>query len=273
MNFSLILYKKNATKEVLMSVIDSTPESSAPEASLSLQLTEHDINSVEEKTMKIWLLLAPSLCFIFVFVKQAIGFSVSPWVLIPSISLLLASGSVIWYFRDLYMETAPPLQDWKKLGAISDPEQFHLAYAAHVAPMSLNRLIDFYEEGQSEHLPFKIAAPKEWKEKLREETKDFDYSLLMDFPLQRLFEYELIQPEQFRESFNRFADTTSMQTVISEYEKIQFQIRKLKDFSIPEPIQWKSKLEKETAGMKYQALKDHYSLPDLIHYSLITPQS
>jgi hypothetical protein len=271
-----------------MSAIDSTPENYSAEYNFVEEKDLKESREIDGKITRIWLAIAACICIIGAVVTGVLSFTITLWLLAPSIPLFLASGVLLWYAcqpNKLMAMEKPPLHlslaeiikihGWDKLAEIFTPAEFEAVYSTHVEGMKLNELIDFYKEAHTKLLgtALNIPEPKQWIGKLASETNGLDFRLLMEhFSLRTLIKYSLIKPEELEQSFIAFADSAPLQTVIKEYEKTLTHIHHIAHFSIPKLSQCKSKLAEETEGLDYETLITNFSLPELIRYSLIDPE-
>ena len=270
-----------------MSAIDSTPENYPADYDAIEEKDVDDLSVIDGKISRIWMAVAASICLVGAIVTGVLAFTITLWLLVPSISLFLASGVLIRYAcqpSESVSIEKPPLHiklaealttnGWDRLAQVFSPAEFDLAYSEHVREMKLSELIDFYKEATT-HLQgtqLIIPEPKRWIGKLESETNGLDYRLLMDhFSLRTLIKYSLIKPVELKESFIAFANSSPLQTVIKEYEKTLSHIHPIDRFSLPALSLCREKLAEETKGFDYETLINHFSLTELIRYSLITP--
>ncbi len=123
--------------------------------------------------------------------------------------------------------------------------------------------------------------PKEL-EKVRNQASQMSLSKIIEkFGWEKLFRYALLNPAQFEAAYSSHVAPMKLMDLLSFYEtscqRLANTAQKapfgsMKEFHVPEPRLWKSKLSEETQGLNFKPLVGNYPLQNLIAYSLIEPQ-
>lgn len=119
-------------------------------------------------------------------------------------------------------------------------------------------------------------------EKVRSVASQMSLSKIIEkFGWEKLFRYALLNPVQFETAYASHVAPMKLMDLLSFYEtscqRLASTAQKapfgsMKEFHVPEPKLWKSKLSEETQGLNFKPLVANYPLDRLIGYSLIEPQ-
>ncbi|HSX13853.1 MAG TPA: hypothetical protein VLE96_05480 [Chlamydiales bacterium] len=91
----------------------------------------------------------------------------------------------------------------------------------------------------------------------------------------RLFQYGILDKDQFEVAYRIFCNDLPLNNIIQNYRLIHDKIQNAKFeklYSLPSPSEWKDKLEEETEGYSFSKILDHFHLKDLIGYDLLAPK-
>lgn len=255
-------------------------------------------SELDNKVSAIWFYVTPVIYAFNACVGTVLSCTISAALWIPTIPLILASGAVFWLsvnaLWDRKSECPPKLiplppkeptpievpskgdsrvDVWKKLSASANQEEFEKIYNSYVETMTLNTLVDFYEDtqGKFKETAFQVPKPKVWSQKLVDETNGLNYQqLTRQFSLIRLTKYALLTPEQFRDSFSTFARGTTLSASLEEYEKVQPQLKKYPTYSLSSLPVWKEKFAVETSLLKGSEILLSYPLQSLKEVGALT---
>ncbi|MBS0624499.1 MAG: hypothetical protein JSS32_00425 [Verrucomicrobia bacterium] len=200
---------------------------------------------------------------------------------IPASEEYLLSGNESWKEK-LSRETGGfeyrPLMafPWDRLikyGLVT-PVELKTSFEAFAAVSTMNEIVDEYAKTNpvvSQSEGYELPHPIQWREKVAAETDGLKFvSVLEEFSLHRLINYGLLTPDELKCSFERFADTGSMQGVIEAHDAVTDEIAGYPAYSLPALIRWKGRFVKETEGLKFDKLFP--VVERLVHHRILTPE-
>jgi hypothetical protein len=90
----------------------------------------------------------------------------------------------------------------------------------------------------------------------------------------KLFRYEILDPAHFESVYRSWSDTASFARLLEVYHQAHDEaVRQgaAARYAIPQPSDWKSKFEAETASMSCDQIIEKYPLKDLTEFQIISP--
>lgn len=263
------------------------------------------------RTKQIWLRAAAFICLTGAILSGAVAFATTLTYLAATAALVVGAVSLVWYSFQLidYENTSvlakiraraqdKPLtatvqeHGWKNLFryAIISPDRFQELYQAHVNTLNFSEIILFYENANQQlfeakafprsHASFfkPILEPKIWKSKLKEETREWQFSRFSPQLLIDAIRYDALSLSELASSLETHFEHVSLSQVIDAYESASRCIReagRLHYLSvIPEPGQWREKFRRETCHLNASSILKDYpiSRQKLYRYLIISQE-